>query len=273
MIPTAEQVCSLLSAKHGEDLFVPECKTGSTWYGNPVRLDAWAMNRSWANMTFSGYEIKVSRSDFLKDDKWPLYLGYVHLFYFVCPWGMIQPEETPEGTGLMWVTSGGRRVITKRKAPRRKMELADALPLLLYVLMSRTSIRAARWIDHIDQEGDGREQSLLYWRDWLAKKEESRELGHRVSEVIRARVTKADDDLCLAKKLMERANSIDEILEPFGLSVASLDQWNRERAIQDALSCVPMKLIYSLERVAQEATNAANRLTEFRRESAVVSQQ
>ncbi|WP_208112793.1 MmcB family DNA repair protein [Aureibacillus halotolerans] len=42
------------------------------------------------------YEIKVSRSDFLRDDKWPAYKNQCHRFFFVCPKDLIKPEELPD---------------------------------------------------------------------------------------------------------------------------------------------------------------------------------
>ena len=73
----ASDLLALLAKKHSADVFVPECKTGGTWAGTHLRLDAWAMRRSWTHPTVWGYEIKVSRSDFLSDDKWVGYLPTV----------------------------------------------------------------------------------------------------------------------------------------------------------------------------------------------------
>lgn len=74
MTLTSAAVVELLRAKHSGDVFVEECKNGPTHSagrGGMVRMDAWAMPRSWAHPAVSGYEVKISRSDFLGDDKWP----------------------------------------------------------------------------------------------------------------------------------------------------------------------------------------------------------
>ena len=42
----AETIVNLLAAKHAGDVFVRECKVGSTWGLGPPRLDAWAMRRT-----------------------------------------------------------------------------------------------------------------------------------------------------------------------------------------------------------------------------------
>lgn len=63
---TAKAILELLRAKHAEDVFVPECKTGPSQGHDHSRFDAWVMKKSWANAATIGYEIKVSRSDFLR---------------------------------------------------------------------------------------------------------------------------------------------------------------------------------------------------------------
>ena len=56
----ANMIEGLLRNRHESDVFVPECKIGSTWMErNCLRLDAWTMKKSWANPACIGYEIKV----------------------------------------------------------------------------------------------------------------------------------------------------------------------------------------------------------------------
>lgn len=98
---TAKQILDLIAAKHANDVFVPECKDGSTVFGSHFRLDAWAMNRSWANPMSTGYEIKVSRSDWLRDDKINAYADLCNRLYLVAPAGVIEPAEIPPFCGLL----------------------------------------------------------------------------------------------------------------------------------------------------------------------------
>ena len=63
----------------------------------------------WTSHGFSYLiEIKVSRSDFLADKHKPhrrnpeTAMGRVR--FYLCPKGMIKPEEMPEGWGLLWAT-------------------------------------------------------------------------------------------------------------------------------------------------------------------------
>jgi len=63
---------------------------------------------------FKGFEFKVSRSDFLSDQKprhrygpmtpkWKAYLTYCNLFAWVCPEGLIKSEEVEPPAGLIWI--------------------------------------------------------------------------------------------------------------------------------------------------------------------------
>jgi len=56
-------------------------------------------------------EAKVTRSDFLADKKKPhrsgLKKGLGNYRYFICPEQLIQPDEVPDGWGLLWVNKRG----------------------------------------------------------------------------------------------------------------------------------------------------------------------
>jgi len=67
--------------------------------GSKKRIDAFYFNR-W-NREAIGYEVKISRQDFLHDKKWEGYLEYCTKFYFAAPKGVIKPEELPESIGLI----------------------------------------------------------------------------------------------------------------------------------------------------------------------------
>jgi len=72
------------------------------------RCDAWGY--SWSHNPYSVLvEVKVSRSDFLADRKKPhRQRGGVGSFrYFMCPEGLIDIKDLPDGWGLLWVNSRG----------------------------------------------------------------------------------------------------------------------------------------------------------------------
>ena len=137
---TEGDIIDKLKLRHSKDVFVPKCKTGPTWINHHLRiLDAWTMKKTWMIFDSIGYEIKVSRGDFKADKKWPDYLEYCNRFFFVCPWGMIDPGEIEnKDVGLMWVCKTGDRIMTKKRSQRREIEIP--VGLILHVIMSRTII-------------------------------------------------------------------------------------------------------------------------------------
>ena len=144
----AGQVLRLLAARHAKDVFVPECKTGETWRRTMHRADAWAMNRSWVNLTFSGYEIKVSREDFVGDDKWPAYLPLCHQFWFATAPGVIHgKDEVPAAAGWLEMTGGGGRLLVRKKAPRRDIEPPADLLLSTCTTLSVVTVASAGFWD------------------------------------------------------------------------------------------------------------------------------
>lgn len=177
---TAKDIKELLKNKHrtNDDIFVDECKVGSSWNNTMdktcYRLDAWAMKKSWTNPTTWGYEIKVSRSDFLNDNKWQNYLTYCSDFYFVCPKGIIKPEELAPEVGL--ITVNGSRLYTAKKAIRRNIQIPDGL--YRYIMMSRVKITSECLLE------DKRERSLNFWKGELKKINECKEVGWMLSEKI-----------------------------------------------------------------------------------------
>lgn len=106
-------------------------------------LDAWVQLRTWVPWTTIGYELKVSRNDFLSDRKWVEYLPVCHEMYFVCEPKLIAPEELPENIGLLW--RAGHRLYCKRKAVRRDVDHQKICRLMAYLLMSRTRMVANMW--------------------------------------------------------------------------------------------------------------------------------
>jgi hypothetical protein len=117
---------SLLKAKHSEDVFVSECKIGQSWTASTCRrLDAWVMQRSYSPFCCIGYEIKVSRQDFLNDNKMTEYLPYCHQFYVVAPDGVASSDEVPAEAGLMKVSKNAKRLTTVKKAPFRQVTIPE----------------------------------------------------------------------------------------------------------------------------------------------------
>ena len=105
--------------------FITECKTCSTYFPDPqglLKFDGLAITKSYTKPNIIGYEIKVSRNDFLQDNKWHLYLQYCNEFYFVVPKGLVKKEELPDHVGLIYFNPDTKGLRTVKKALYRQIE-------------------------------------------------------------------------------------------------------------------------------------------------------
>lgn len=225
----ATRLLALLAERHKEDVFVPECKDGRTvGAAGILRLDAWAMVRSWSPVRTIGYEIKVSRGDWLGDRKWERYADLVHELWVVAPAGIVHVEELPQSVGLLVPTSTGSRLLTKRRAVRRDIDPSAENDLLRYVLMSRARIDGPA--------GDNAEK----WRAWLAEREENRVLGHEVSRALAAKYWRDVWEVReRMQKLEERAPRVLAVDAAFrALAGRGIDTWDKRRSVGDALTAL-----------------------------------
>ena len=215
----ARTILDLLAKKHRDDVFVSECKTDSL---KGLRLDAWVMKKAWFHPCVTGYEIKVDRSDFLQDEKWRYYLPYCNQFYFVCPKGIIAPEELEESVGLMIVASTGTRLFTKRKATYRDVDIPDEI--FRYILASRARITASR---------DTHEENVAYWKRWLEDKDENRSIGLAVSKNLREMLQDLQSRNRTLMYEMRKYDEIKETIQELGLDPAAANKWTVKNRIKE----------------------------------------
>ena len=219
---TEAKITKLLADKHGKDVFISQCNHGPGH--QTMRMDAWAMTKSWANPCYYAYEIKVSRSDFLKDEKYRHYMKFCNQFYFVCPAKLIDPSELPGDCGLLWVSSTGTRLYTKKKAPYRKIE--EPVGVLLYILMWRTSV--SRGSNNYKDVS-----AYNYWKDWLYNKNELLSVGHRVSrrlgELIKKEISEVRQDNKIFKNQIEKLQTLKDKCEELGIDIFA---WNIDGEIR-----------------------------------------
>lgn len=180
---TAAQVVSCLrrTAAH---IFLEQVKTGSTYaaaYGTgPRRIDALAIKPSWTHPCITAWEVKVSRSDFLRDTKWPDYLDQCHRFYFACPRGLIQPDELEDKrVGLVWTTPSGHASV-RRAAPYRSIEMP--VDLLYYIVLSRLGPANAPWNAEESYYRDRRSWGRRYLEQEQRDKDLGRSLGTKMAK-------------------------------------------------------------------------------------------
>jgi hypothetical protein len=249
----AHEIVDLLACRHSADIFVPECKNGPSQCRTHLRLDAWAMLKSWSKPHTFGYEIKVSRSDFLGDDKWHLYLPYCSHFYFVVPAGLIEPSEVPENAGLIYVSATGSKLFTKRKAPWRNVEIPE--DFYRYILMCRT---------RISREYDGPSKADV-WRQWLEEKLEKRKLGYQVSRAIRDHVDKVQRENERLQEQMKEYDEVRSVLVRLGIDPNHRYgfRWSAEDRLREAMAKVPPSLMKAIERAS---TGLQSLLEEFKAE-------
>lgn len=201
--PDAGELLAALRSRHLEDVFVPECKDGATQSRKHLRLDAWVLLKTWSPVTSIGYEVKVSRADWRRDEKLSRYYPLCNLLYVVAPKGIVPREELPKGVGLLEPVGDAGRLITRHKAAWRAIDVP--LSLLLYVLISRTKIK-----DDADRYGDGdrRAYQIEQLRAWANAKDDRRELSYALSEKIRSRF---DDQERRQRALEEKIKRLEQI--------------------------------------------------------------
>lgn len=230
---TADGVLELLRARHDRDVFVPECKNGPTQgvaRGHMVRMDAWVMRASWTKPATIAYEVKVDRSDFLNDQKWPNYLPCCNELWFVCPSGLIAVEEVPEQAGLLWVAKTGTKLLTKKKAPFRDVELSE--DLWRYLLMCRTRITRDQHPEH-GSDDDARTARAEVHARYVQNQKRRREVGYLVARHTRStvdrlerRVQQLNDALAAARHLRKTCRR---------LGIDEEDPWEARRTIDQLL--------------------------------------
>lgn len=236
------QILGLLAKRHSEDVFVPECKDGPTQSGRGhLRMDAWVMAKSWVSPKVTAYEIKVSRSDFLKDDKHQKYMDYCNEFYFVCPRGLIQPEELSDGCGLVWVSKTGGKLFTKKRAPYRDVTIPESL--FRYIIMCRATIGGEKtngsWVD--------------YWTSWLEEKKEKQRLGLQVSKRIKEIVEATHAKNIHLESLMQNYDDIKQLVIDMGFDPNdTYSDWKIMRKLDAITGITPVHLEKSLSKAISD---------------------
>lgn len=273
MTVTASDVLQLLRVKHAEDVFVDECKDGPTHGAEAMlRFDAWVMRKSWANPATIGYEIKVSRSDWLRDVKLTSYLSAVHEFYVVAPRGVLQLEELPDGVGYLEVASTGRRLLTKRKAAHREPISDHLLSTMTYVLMCRSVIRREHF--------HGQLQSPLdYWREFVAGRRDERSVGRAASKLIATRFREMEERAREVERAARRLKVVEDRLAERGVRMESF--WSPEALAESilermGLSAAGLRISLeqcgrALEGCAEDVRAALGRIEQYERAPAEAS--
>lgn len=249
---SAHLILEALAVRHSKDVFIPECKDGPTHYSSHMRIDAWAMNRSWAHPVATAYEIKVSRADFLKDNKWPGYLPLCNQFYFVTPPDLISLAEVPAEAGLL--TIAGSRLLTKKKAPHRAIQLPEEL--YRYILMCRVVVGRGEY--QVERSKDERVQE---WRQFVNKRVELRELGYQVSKAIREKADAITLENERLKKRMEEYDDVRSLLRGLGIDPdRGVSTWSVEDRLKEQEALFPKQWTWAMRDLRNAIDRALQQL-------------
>lgn len=226
--------------------FLTECKTCSTYFPDPQGLlifDGLAITKSYTKPNIIGYEIKVARNDFTRDNKWNLYLQYCNEFYFVCPKKLISKEELPDNVGLIWYDPDAKQVLrTVKRAQYRQIN--EPVGLYKYIIYSRLDE------DRIPFYEDKAEYAKAYLQDKQIKKSIGSALGSKLSKDLEEAYAKLDRASHNLDKL-DNWDKVEKLLKQYNLIGWSWwkdDGWleDLEKALQssypkdldDVLSCL-----------------------------------
>jgi len=221
---TSRDIKIALAKRHmGRDLFFEECKNGPTGTGTLI-FDALAIAKSWAHPNIIGYEVKVSRGDFHRDNKYSQYRKYVNEFYFVVPTGLIERAEVEDNIGLIYYNPKTMQLTTKRKAIYDSTIQPDT-EMLMYILMNRG------YGDHIPFYSTTKE----YFQAWLDNKRDNRELSYAVKSKLVNQLRVLEEENRRYSRAKEEDKQFSRIIEV--LRKHDIHTWgNYEEQLDKALS-------------------------------------
>lgn len=243
---SADVLVAALAKRHADDVFVAECKDGATQTRSHRRLDAWVLLKTWSPVTMIGYEVKVSLSDWRRDQKLSDYYALCHVLYVVAPKGVVPHDELPAGVGLLEMagTGDGARLITKRKPERRHIDIP--VDLLVYVLMCRSVIITR---DKSEWNYNGRS---TWQRDqlkqWVEEKEERRELSYALGNKIRAKFDDQERRLTDLREQCARLENIRSRMVELGFNPdARASEWRMRERLQQLSGAIDSNLLRTLK--------------------------
>jgi hypothetical protein len=258
---SASTLLDAIKLRHSTDLVIPECKNGPTQMGSHRRFDAWVLVRTWSPITMIGYEIKVSRSDWRRDEKLADYQGLCHQLYIVAPKGVVPVEELPESVGLIEAVGDGSRLVTRRKASRREIPLPGEL--LVYILMARVAPK---------QEDDGdwasperrREHNRQQLEQWAKTKSDRRELSYLLSEKIREQFHAQEKAIAAAEERNKELAGIRARIVELGFNPdESLSAWRVSSRLSEMAGKVGGNLPRLLATTIREMQSAHDAIEEL----------
>lgn len=250
----ADQICHKLEQLHRGDAFFTQVKNGPTFTSNNLLiLDAVAIKKSWTKPCITGYEIKVDRGDFTRDEKWVHYLKYCHKFYFACPVGLIDPEELPKEIGLIYYNPEKDCLFTKRKAIPKVIELPTEM--FYYIIMSQIEPERHPFFS------SRREFFEAFVRDKTERKNLGYEVRFKLNEYIREMERKAKEAERLAERYEQDSKELEclkQTLRSCGVNTLS---WRWKEDLEKTLkSGVPLGIDRQIENAISSLQSVLEKL-------------
>lgn len=239
--------------------FITECKTCSTYFPDPQGLlifDGLAITKSYTQPNIIGYEIKVSRSDFLQDAKWHLYLQYCNEFFFVVPKGLVKKDELPDNVGLIYYDPDTNKLRTVKKALYRQIE--EPVGVYKYIIFSKLDE------DRIPFYENRAEYAKDYLSDKVNKRYVGTALGTKLAQDLQDAYSRLER-VKGAEKQLEAWSKVEKVLEDHHILSWKWrydDDYNWVKDLEEAISskCNPI----DLEVVILQARNLLSRLEGMR---------
>lgn len=186
---THQEVVESLAQAKGTNLW--EVNLGSPYmkyfYGGSSvqRADVIVIRPSYTNFCLDIYEVKVSRSDFLKDVRSGKYKGYLpmcHRLYFAVIKGLVDKREIPDDVGLIQYNIEKKSWSTIKPATQRDVEIPEQV--LLSCLFKRSNIlhtvnRSVKTSDQIRLKAMGKRVEEIQW-DNIILRTEVKELKEQI---------------------------------------------------------------------------------------------
>ncbi len=243
----AHDILGLLEGRHRKDLTVAEACTARGGY----RIDFWAMRYGWSRPQINAYEIKVNRSDWLRDQKFDRYAAYCNALWVAAPRGVVEVQELPEGVGLVEASKNGKRLMTKRRAALHPIIAENEAEIYKAILMNRAKIVAPN--QRHEPERETKSECLAYWRNWLKEREEGKKLGWRVAQAVRLHVNDVEAAASQAVRKAEDAEQFRAHLAKLGITWNKGDwSWDVIRQIDQMAGGLPVHF----DRVMSDARRA-----------------
>jgi hypothetical protein len=185
-------------------------------------FEMWPMH----GLTRRAFEVKVSRSDFLRElsqpEKYKWCLQYFHEFWYVAPKGVIEVEELPQGTG--WLYPAGDHLNTARAASHNhNPELNDNL-LASFLRSANKEIEnvARRDKSEYMANDEGHKRAKLYEKATSRFLEQRHARGWYGLPDNENDIFKALEEATMDKQLKEDKEHLQGIAETFQQQIAEL---------------------------------------------------